>query len=109
METCLLENDNTRLSYLEETLFFREQEFKRACDQITILNREITYLHKRYTQVNAHNQRSFRYNFRLRIATLEGVRCVFYKYAEHRASMLDQINQQLYTLQSQEKQHNVTI
>ena len=79
-------------------IFFKEQQFQHACDQITILNREITILQKRYKQMTSENQRSFKYNIIPKLATLEGVRCVFYRYAEQNALMLDQLNVELYQL-----------
>ena len=90
--------DTTRTSYLEEIIFFREQQFHNACEQITILNKEITFQQKRYKQVDAQNQRSCRYNIRLKLSTLEGVRCVFYHYAEQKAVLLDELNTELYKL-----------
>ena len=90
--------DTSRTSYLQEVIFFKEQQFQHARDQITILNREITMLQKRYKQMTSENQRSFKYNIRLKLATLEGVRCVFHRYAEQRALMLDQLNVELHQL-----------
>ena len=90
--------DTSRTSYLQEVIFFKEQQFQYASDQITILNREITILQKRYKQMTSENQRSFKYNIRLKLATLEGVRCVFYRYAEQKALMLGQLNVELYQL-----------
>ena len=49
--------DTSRTSYLQEVIFFKEQQFQYACDQITILNREITMLHKRYKQMTSEKQR----------------------------------------------------
>ena len=90
--------DTSRTSYLQEVILFKEQQFQYACDQITILNREITILQKRYKQMTSENQRSFKYNIRLKLATLEGVRCVFHRYAEQKALLLDQLNVELYQL-----------
>ena len=90
--------DTSRTSYLQEVILFKEQQFQYAYDQITILNREITILQKRYKQMTSENQRSFKYNIRLKLATLEGVRCVFHRYAEQKALLLDQLNVELYQL-----------
>ena len=90
--------DTSSTSYLQEVIFFKEQHFQHACDQITILNREITMLQKRYKQMTSENQRSFKYNIRLKLATLEGVRCVFHCYAEQKALLLDQLNVELHQL-----------
>ena len=90
--------DTSRTSYIQEVILFKEQQFQYACDQITILNREITILQKRYKQMTSENQRSFKYNIRLKLATLEGVRCVFHRYAEQKALLLDQLNVELYQL-----------
>ena len=90
--------DTSHTSYLQEVIFFKEQHFQHACDQITILNREITMLQKRYKQKTSENQKSYRYNIRLKLATLEGVRCVFHRYAEQKALLLDQFNVELHQL-----------
>ena len=101
--------DTSRTSYLQEVIFFKEQQFQHVCDQITILNREITILQKRYKQMTSENQRSFKYNIRLMLATLEGVRCVFQRYAEQKASMLYQLNVELYQLPPSNTQEEFTI
>ena len=62
-----------------------EKAFKRACDEIVSLNRQLDDLSKRYDHATKQNRRSFRYSIRLRMAVTEGARNMFYEYATAKA------------------------
>ncbi|KAI0240625.1 hypothetical protein LSAT2_008627 [Lamellibrachia satsuma] len=72
-----------------------DRKFRRACDQILLLNNQIEDLQTRYDRAMKANRRSFRYSLRLRLATLEGVRNMFYEYASRCADELEELQNQL--------------
>ena len=73
----------------------RERKFHRACHHIRMLNRRIEETQSRYDNAYARQQRPFRYTYRLQIATLEGVRNMFYEYASRQAEKLEKIQEEL--------------
>ena len=50
------------------TLSDAERRFRRACDQIVLLNQKLGEVQKRYKKARSTNNRSFRYNLRLKLA-----------------------------------------
>ena len=75
-----------------------DKKFRKACQQIVLLNNQIEALQVRYDRAYKANQRTFRYSLRLRLATLEGVRNMFYEYAYRRADELEALQDQLVEL-----------
>ena len=71
------------------------KKFKNACNQVILLNNQIEHLQVRYDRAVQCNKRSYRYFLRLRLATLEGIRNMFYEYACRRADQLDEMQDQL--------------
>ena len=71
------------------------RKFRLACNQVVLLNNEVEYLQNRYDRAVDSGSRSFRYFLRLKIATLEGIRSMFYDYASHQADRLDALHLQL--------------
>ena len=72
-----------------------DKKFRRVCEQLVLLNNRIEAYQKRYDRAVSSNQRSFRYQHRLRLVTLEGVRNMFYEYASDRADKLDEMQDRL--------------
>ena len=72
-----------------------DKKFRRVCEQLVLLNNRIEAYQKRYDRAVRNNQRSFRYQHRLRLVTLEGVRNMFYEYASNRADKLDEMQDRL--------------
>ena len=68
------------------------RKFRLACKQVVLLNNEIEYQQNRYDRAVDSGSRSFRYFLRLKIATLEGIRNVFYEYASQHADKLDALH-----------------
>ncbi len=66
-----------------------DRKFHKACDQIRLLNRHINNLQTRYDRAFHANQRSFKYNLRLKLTTYEGVRNMYQEYARRRAEELE--------------------
>ena len=58
-----------------------EIRFKKACEQVILLNGKLEGLQRRYDKARQENHRTFRYNLRLQMASVEGVRNAYYEYA----------------------------
>ncbi len=78
------------------TLMESERRFKKACDQIVLLNQRLGQVQKRYKTAKSENHRSFRYNYRLRLAVIEGVRNMFYDYAYVKADQVAELRRELF-------------
>ena len=59
------------------SLVDNERKFKRACELILHLNQRMDEMQHRYTKAKKANHRSFRYNLRLRLAVIEGMRNMY--------------------------------
>ncbi|KAI0230631.1 hypothetical protein LSAT2_019049 [Lamellibrachia satsuma] len=68
-----------------------DHKFRRSCDQINLLNDRIDATQSRFDCASADSRRTFCYNIRLRLATLEGVRNMFYEYATRVADKLENL------------------
>jgi len=79
-----------------------DHRFRRSCEQITILNNMIEDMQSRFDCAVACRQRTFSYNIRLRLATLEGVRDMFHEYALTVADRLDRLQGTLSTVVAQD-------
>ncbi|KAK6178893.1 hypothetical protein SNE40_011378 [Patella caerulea] len=73
------------ISRLHITLSETEYRFRRACEQVILLNNKLKELQVRYDRARRDGQRSFRYNIRLRMSGAEGVRNAYYEYARQKA------------------------
>ena len=65
-----------------------ERRFKRACEQIVLLNYNLDALQQRYNKAKKDNHKSFRYSLRLRIAVVDGMRNSYYEYAHQKAETI---------------------
>ncbi|KAK3612095.1 hypothetical protein CHS0354_031164 [Potamilus streckersoni] len=81
---------------LKKELTETEIKFRKACDQIIILNKKMESVQKRYNRAKETNFRIFRYKLRLRLAIIEGVRNVYYEYANRKANDIVNIRRELY-------------
>lgn len=72
-----------------------DRKFRRARQQIQLLNNKIHDIQGRYDQAYKADSRSFRYTYRLQLSTLEGIRNAFYEYACQRADDLEELQQVL--------------
>ncbi|KAH3720149.1 hypothetical protein DPMN_063043 [Dreissena polymorpha] len=79
-------------SALQET----ERKFRKACDQIHLLNKQLEDVQQRYHHARDENLRGFRYNLRLKLACIEGVRNMYYDYAYAQAEIVAELRRQLY-------------
>ena len=79
-----------------EALFDAERKFRKACIQITLLNTTLQEMQQRYRRAKADNFKCFRYNLRLKLAVVEGVRNTYYDYAHIKAEQVAELRQQLF-------------
>ena len=78
------------------TLSDAERRFRRACDQIVLLNQKLGEVQKRYKKAKSTNNRSFRYKLRLELAVIEGTRNMFYDYAYAKADQVADLRRELF-------------
>ena len=96
--TYLTMKPTTRNPRLDQrfTLIDTERRFRRACEQIVQLNYKLDDLQGRYLSAKKDNLRSFRYNCRLRLAVVEGLRNMYYDYAHQKAEDIAGLRKDLY-------------
>ncbi len=73
-----------------------EEKFYKACDQIVMIDRKLQDITLRYNHANEEGHRSMRYNRRLQLVTLEGVRAAFYQFAELTANKMTELRCELF-------------
>jgi hypothetical protein len=71
---------------LRQRLRHAEIFFRRACEQVFVLNRQVEEATLRFHDADAASNKVRRYNVRLRLSVLEGVRNMFYEYAAKKAA-----------------------
>lgn len=81
--------ENKSQMYAE--LYEVEKRFKRSCEQVVLLNGKLEGLQKRYDKARQENHRTFRYNLRLQMASVEGVRNAYYEYACEKAEKIAEL------------------
>lgn len=102
--TALSNNNSTRtekqesnsVADMKSELHQTEVRFRKACNQINLLNRKMDSIHKRYNCAKKNNHRVFRYKLRLRLAVVEGLRNMYYEYANKKASRVVELRRELY-------------
>ena len=72
-----------------------DKKFRKACHHIRMLNRRIEGVQVRYDRAFSSGRRSFRYTHRLKLATYEGMRNMYYEYACRRADELEKMQDAL--------------
>ena len=73
-----------------------EGRFRKACDQIVLLNHRLSDVQKRYKNAKRYNNRAFRYNLRLKLAVIEGARNMYYDYAYNKADSIAELRRDLF-------------
>jgi len=66
-----------------------DSKFQKACCQLKKLNRIMDEQQLRFVRAENNGQQSFRYNQRIRLCVLEGVKDMYYEYAYRLAQKLD--------------------
>ena len=72
-----------------------ESLFRRACEQVLILNKEVENLTSRYSESEKRGNKALCYQLRLRISVLEGVRNMFYEYAAQKANVITELQRHI--------------
>ena len=62
----------------------------------SLLNQKLGEVQKRYKNARRTNNRSFRYNLRLKLAVVEGVRNMYYDYAYAKADQVADLRRELF-------------
>lgn len=70
-------------------------KFDRACQQIALLDQKIRDLEVRYKRAVKYKRNSFRYNLRLRLSVVTGVKMMYHHYASTKAEELSRIRRQM--------------
>ena len=73
-----------------------EMKFQKACIQIVLLNKQLENFKGWYSKAKEDNLRSFRYNLRLKLAIIEGVRNMYYDYAYMKAEKVAALSNDLF-------------
>jgi hypothetical protein len=73
-----------------------ERRFRRACEQIILLNARLGELQIRYNKAKDVNHKSFRYSLRLRLSVLEGLRNTYFEYAHAKAEKVGELRKELF-------------
>ncbi len=75
-----------------------DRKFRRACQQVELLDTNIAGLKQRYQRAVRASHRDFRCSVRLRLASYEGVRSMMYEYASHKCEEIEKLQDQLVQL-----------
>lgn len=70
-----------------------DAKFQKACLHLKKINRLMDQQQTRYHRAEINGQNSFRYNQRIRLCVLEGIKEVYYQYAFRLAQKLDDMRQ----------------
>jgi len=88
-------------AYLQEKLSDAQGKFDRACQQIVLLDQKIKDLEVRYKRALKHKRHSFRYNLRLRLSAVTGVKMMYHHYASTKADELHRLHQERHAVTRQ--------
>ncbi|KAL4219036.1 hypothetical protein ACF0H5_021619 [Mactra antiquata] len=80
--------------YLQEKLNDAQSKFEKACHQIVLLDQKIKDLEVRYKRAVKNRKNSFRYNLRLRLSAVTGVKMMYHHYASTKADELHRLHRQ---------------
>uniref|UniRef100_A0A0L8GVD3 Uncharacterized protein n=1 Tax=Octopus bimaculoides TaxID=37653 RepID=A0A0L8GVD3_OCTBM len=72
-----------------------QSKFEKACHQIVLLDQKIRDLEVRYKRAVKNKKNSFRYNLRLRLSVVTGVKMMYHHYASTKAEELDLLRRQI--------------
>lgn len=73
-----------------------EKRFLLCCQQITLVDQRLDSLQIRYIRASKDQNRSLRYSLRLQIATVEGIRNIFYQYAKSKGAEIAKLRRDLF-------------
>ena len=73
-----------------------QTRFRKACIQLKLLKKQLTDMKDRYSRAKDDNFRCVRYNLRLKLAVIEGVRNMYYDYAYMKAEDVARLRHDLF-------------
>ena len=79
-----------------------DRKFRRARKQIIILNERIEALLVRYRRSEKEGRKAFKCAERIQVATVEGVRNMYYEYARRQCEIMDNLQDALKALTGEE-------
>jgi len=81
-------------THLDEKMCEARTKFEKACQQIVLLDQKIRDLEVRYRRAVKNKKNSFRYNLRLRLSVVTGVKMMYHHYASTKAEELTRLRRQ---------------
>ena len=98
METMTKEMQPAEAYQLIVKIRHVDRKFRRARRQILLLNERIRSLLVHYERAGRDERKAIRYSRRLQVATVEGVRNMFYEYARRQCHAMDDLQDALKAL-----------
>ena len=91
LKTLTIMNSNPIMSLegVVQKMRATDRRFQKACRQLVILNNRLEDLNTQYRRSRRNNKPGSRYNLRLKLSVVEGIRNMFYEYASSRADELE--------------------
>ncbi|GFS20893.1 hypothetical protein ElyMa_001582400 [Elysia marginata] len=83
------------IQLLDDKMNEARSKFERACQQIVLLDQKIKDLEVRYKRAVKNKKNSFRYNLRLRLSVVTGVKMMYHHYASTKAEELARLRRQI--------------
>ena len=80
---------------MQDKLNDAQLKFRKACQQIILLDQQIRDLEVRYKRAVKNKKNSFRYNLRLKLSVVTGVKMMYHHYATTKGDEIEKIRQQL--------------
>ena len=91
---------------LQLALDATERKFRRACEQIVLLNYKLSGMQARYDVAREKNLRTFRYSYRLQLAVIEGAKNVYHDYAVLQAERIRSLQMEIFGEIPDEEEEN---
>ncbi|KAH3798070.1 hypothetical protein DPMN_151660 [Dreissena polymorpha] len=79
-------------AYLQEKLIDAQAKFEKSCQQIVLLDQKIKDLEVRYKRAVKHKRNSDRYNLRLRLSVVTGIKMMYHHFASTKADELHRLH-----------------
>lgn len=81
-------------AFLQEKVADTQTKIEKACKHIVQLDKKIKDLEVQYRRAVKHKKNSFRYNLRLRLSIVTGVKMMYHHYASTKAEELNRLHRQ---------------
>ena len=77
------------------TLIDTERRFRKAVNQVVLLNKHLGEVHKRYKMAKRTSNHIFLYNLRMKLAVIDGARSMYYDYAKINAEKVAELRREI--------------